>query len=223
MTITTLTATEIQTAIDNLTPLGKKFMQLVGEQHFDHFDEGIVEGEGNWGHHMAWQAAEALGKGRPSMGGVMRTVAHQPEPLWHITYDQGQEEDGPWWSLTALGAAVAVALATPEPTPEPEPVKPAPNHKSWWRVALDAHPLPEGGKFDRAEVSSVFVAGRFETAIIWIAGKGKSEVREYTDIGCYATEERVREAHAHTLRQVRGGDCQPPSEMQPWEAAESNA
>ena len=46
-----------ETAIAALTDAGRDFMEAVGAQRFDFFDEGIVAGSGNWGENMSWQFA----------------------------------------------------------------------------------------------------------------------------------------------------------------------
>ena len=103
----TTTAPATQAAIAALTPAGKEFMLLVGQRKFDFFDEGIVEHSGNWGEHMAWQAAGKMGKTRRSMGGIMARLGSDELGLWYVNEDDGQM----WWSLTALGADVANTLA----------------------------------------------------------------------------------------------------------------
>lgn len=96
---------ETATAIASLTANGKAFMTLVGQRHFDFFDGGIVEGEGNWGSCLSDQLAYGTGKSVKSSSGIMS--ATKKAGLW-----LNEEQDGDtWWALTALGADVANALA----------------------------------------------------------------------------------------------------------------
>lgn len=98
--------------IAQLTDAGRVFMLLVGEQFFDFFDEGIVAGGGNYGDNMAWQAAEKMGTSKRAVAGVMSRLASRELGLWSLGYT---DDEGQWWELTELGAAVANELAHPAP------------------------------------------------------------------------------------------------------------
>jgi hypothetical protein len=87
-------------------------MTAVGNRKLSFFDEGIVEGGGIWGACLTGEL------GHKSSGVINRLSALG---LWDVQAEDG--DDGSWWSLTALGAAVANALATPADVPtEPTPV-----------------------------------------------------------------------------------------------------
>lgn len=97
-----------QEAYDKLTPKGKHFMRLVGSHFFDFFDDGIVANSGNWGENMAAQAYTALGVKPTSMPGIMNGTLKAG--MWFTSKDDGN--DGDFWYLTELGAAVARYAAT---------------------------------------------------------------------------------------------------------------
>lgn len=96
--------------IAQLTAKGRAFMQQVGKGRFDFFDDGIVEGSGNWGENMAQQLECATNP--KSASGIMGATAKLG--LWNTWTDEGQT----WWDLTALGAAVAQTLAEQAATTE---------------------------------------------------------------------------------------------------------
>lgn len=100
---------DLDLTISKLTKNGKAFMALVGNGYFDYFDDGIVEGGGNWGGNLADQAYGPLGVGRKSMPGIMSRLIAGDLDLW--TREVHEEDNDTWWALTALGAAVALKLA----------------------------------------------------------------------------------------------------------------
>jgi hypothetical protein len=93
-------------AIAALTPAGKEFMLAVGMKRFDFFDEGIAAGSGNWGEGMSWQFAAMTDRKPRSVPGIMSRLS--VSGLWTIS--AGDPDQGNWWSLTELGAAVALKL-----------------------------------------------------------------------------------------------------------------
>jgi hypothetical protein len=99
-----------ETAIAALTDAGREFMRAVGKQSFDFFDEGIVAGSGNWGENMSWQYAAMSGRKPRSVSGIMARLS--VAGLWELS--DGDPDQGKWWSLTELGAAVALQLAATE-------------------------------------------------------------------------------------------------------------
>lgn len=94
-------STDAERALAGLTPNGQAFMAQVGSRGFDHFDNGIVEGSGNWGEGMAWQFAETQGVARRAVPGIMAALAKSG--MWTVEVQDGQA----WWELTTLGAEVA--------------------------------------------------------------------------------------------------------------------
>lgn len=119
MTVSTPSAAVTDT-LTNMTTAGVEFMTLVGNRHFDFFDDGIVIHGGNWGPNMASQAASAMGKTRRSMGGIMARLADAELGLWTVTNQEsgiGNKVEA-WWSLTQLGADVANFLAASYAEPE---------------------------------------------------------------------------------------------------------
>jgi hypothetical protein len=98
---------EVATAIAGLTPAGREFMAAVGMKRFDFFDEGINEGSGNWGENMSWQFASMTDRKPRSVSGIMSRLS--VTGLWGLS--DGDPDQGKWWYLTELGAAVARKLA----------------------------------------------------------------------------------------------------------------
>jgi hypothetical protein len=105
---------DILAAIASLTDAGKAFMTQVGQHGFDFFDDGIVEGSGNYGRNMAEQMKDV--KSVKSASGIMNRTTKLG--LW--TTSETESDAGMWWSLTALGAEVAqlLALGTDAPAVE---------------------------------------------------------------------------------------------------------
>lgn len=109
---------DAKTAYSKLTANGKLFMASVGKREYDFFDDGIVEGSGNWGEHMAEQFAANHGLKARSVGGIM--AATKKLGLWTMTTEEESHNGvSTWWDLTALGAEVAL-LAAAEAAPAKE-------------------------------------------------------------------------------------------------------
>lgn len=123
----TITPATLDAATAALTPAGREFMRLVGARAFDFFDDGIVEGSGNWGPNMAAQAASAMSKTARSLGGIMARLASSELGLWSVdVQDNGQGKDEAWWTLTELGAALANAVQLEAPVADDAPADEAP-------------------------------------------------------------------------------------------------
>lgn len=106
--------TPIQSAISNLTELGRYTMTAIGEGRVSWFDDGIVEGSGIWGECLSSEM------GHNSSGVVNRLVKAG-------LFNSHIDSDGNWLSLTALGADVANELARKDEAETPAPVEtPAP-------------------------------------------------------------------------------------------------
>lgn len=101
MTNNEIPTAEITAAIAGLTKAGRATMLAVGRGQLSYFDEGIIEGSGIWGECLTGEM------GHKSSGVVNRLAK---VGLWDVTIDR-ESQDGAWWSLTALGAAVANHLA----------------------------------------------------------------------------------------------------------------
>jgi hypothetical protein len=103
---------DIDSAIADLTKLGRTLMEGIGRGRFSFFDDGVVEGSGIWGEILGGEFGETK-----NIGGVIGRLVKAGLLLSQETGEQG----GSWVTLTALGAAVANQLTEDA---APAPVKP---------------------------------------------------------------------------------------------------
>lgn len=121
-------------AIAKLTAKGRELMTAVGKGEFSFFDEGIVAHSGIWGECMA----QEMGYSNPkSASGVMNGT--KKLGLWETGVDA---EDGTWWELTELGAAVALELAG-QVEETPVPVTTVKKGAKWTYVYVDGQLVAE--------------------------------------------------------------------------------
>jgi hypothetical protein len=105
---------DIDSAIADLTKLGRGLMLRIGQGRFSFFDDGVVEGSGIWGDNLGGEFGETK-----NVGGVIGRLVKAGLLLSQPTDEPG----GSWVTLTALGAAVATQLAGDEAPAEVKPAK----------------------------------------------------------------------------------------------------
>lgn len=106
--MTNVTPAQVQAIIAQLTDKGRATMLAVGQGRLSFFDDGIVENSGIWGECLTGELGH-------KSSGVVNRLARLG--LWNVTHDLASD-DGAWWDLTALGAAVANTLADEAAAPK---------------------------------------------------------------------------------------------------------